>query len=646
MNNQRSKTDGLQFLILIIFISLSFQARAQAATYTVTNTNDSGAGSLRALIASTNAAPTGSVDTITFSIPTNDSGCASGVCTIILTSGEIAIQKIGNSQLTISGTGAGNLILSGNNTNRVFTFTSGGAGSSVTLNGVTVSGGRAGYGGSIFANAGTFNISNSTFTGNAATGNAGGGAIYCSCKITNSTFTNNSASSGQGGAIHIQGNGFTMANSIISGNSANDGGGIFDQYGSISITNSTINGNTSAYGGAISFDSAGSDYISNSTLSGNTTTSGGGAIYEFYSSIFLINTTITNNSSSNGNGGALYDDRGNFYFTNCTVSNNSSKFDGGGVYAYTANVYESKFLNTIVSANTSTTGATDYYGPFQSLGYNILGDGTGATITGMTTSDQVGTTASPINTKLAPLAYNGGFNLTRALLAGSPAIDAGTIASNGNNVIPALDQRGAARFGATDIGAYEVNSGFAANLPNGYTNLVYSSQIVPDRGSFTYSVTAGSLPPGLNLTGGGTVSVAGTPTMGGTYSFTVTGTDGINSTVTNYTITILAPTAAGTTAGGRVAEANGRGIFRALVTMTDSQGNQRQAFTNQQGYYNFSDVAGGRVYVFSAFHRRYQFDQPNQVQFIGEEQDGINFVGSPSNIFRFDIWNLPTKEIE
>ncbi len=108
----------------------------------------------------------------------------------------------------------------------------------------------------------------------------------------------------------------------------------------------------------------------------------------------------------------------------------------------------------------------------------------------------------------------------------------------------------------------------------------------------------------------------------------------------------LPPTAAGTTAGGRVTEANGRGIFRVLVTITDSQGNQRQAFTNQQGYYQFEDVTSGQVYVFTAMHRRYMFDQPNQVQFVGEEQDGINFVGTTNGIFPGNIWNLPTKRIE
>ncbi len=80
--------------------------------------------------------------------------------------------------------------------------------------------------------------------------------------------------------------------------------------------------------------------------------------------------------------------------------------------------------------------------------------------------------------------------------------------------------------------------------------------------------------------------------------------------------------------------------------MTDSTGNQRPAYTNQPGYYNFEDVAGGQVYVFTEQHLRYQLDRRTQVQFIGEEENVINFIGSANGIFLFDIWNLPTKRIE
>jgi hypothetical protein len=51
---------------------------------------------------------------------------------------------------------------------------------------------------------------------------------------------------------------------------------------------------------------------------------------------------------------------------------------------------------------------------------------------------------------LGSLADNGGPTLTHALLAGSPAIDAGD-----NAVCPATDQRGVARDAACDIGSFE-----------------------------------------------------------------------------------------------------------------------------------------------------------------------------------------------
>ncbi|MBD0269577.1 MAG: calcium-binding protein, partial [Cyanobacteria bacterium Co-bin8] len=74
----------------------------------VTNTNDSGAGSLRDAIA--NAGPG---DTIRF-----DASLANR--TITLTSGEIFVNPGKN--LTIDGGGAPNLIISGNNTSRIFRF--------------------------------------------------------------------------------------------------------------------------------------------------------------------------------------------------------------------------------------------------------------------------------------------------------------------------------------------------------------------------------------------------------------------------------------------------------------------------------------------------------------------------------------------
>ncbi len=118
---------------------------------------------------------------------------------------------------------------------------------------------------------------------------------------------------------------------------------------------------------------------------------------------------------------------------------------------------------------------------------------------------------------------------------------------------------------------------------------------------------------------------------------TTTGVDTNNNSV-DFTSGVPTPqasgsTAAGATASGRVTLPNGRGIFRALVTMTDSQGNARTAYTNQQGYFNFTDVPGGENYIFTASHRRYQFAVSSQVQFIAEDNPGINFTATDGNGF-------------
>lgn len=76
-----------------------------------------------------------------------------------------------------------------------------------------------------------------------------------------------------------------------------------------------------------------------------------------------------------------------------------------------------------------------------SLGNNVFTDGTCSPIT----SDKIVGDAL-----LGALAGNGGPTQTHALLAGSPAIDAGN-----NAVCAATDQRGVARDAACDVGAYE-----------------------------------------------------------------------------------------------------------------------------------------------------------------------------------------------
>src|SRR5258707_1003738 len=88
------------FLPVVAALPLHFAA---ATTLTVTSTNDGGPGSLRLTLVQA-----ASGDTIDFAI--------SG--TIVLTSGELLITN----NLTLSGPGATNLAISGNNASRVLTI--------------------------------------------------------------------------------------------------------------------------------------------------------------------------------------------------------------------------------------------------------------------------------------------------------------------------------------------------------------------------------------------------------------------------------------------------------------------------------------------------------------------------------------------
>ncbi len=141
----------------------SLETRALLSTLVVTNNDDSGSGSLRQAIAVANSG-----DTITFSRSLRGQ-------TITLTSGELDITK----SLAIDGPGASQLAVSGGGNSEVFDVASG---STVTISGLTITGGTAVQGGGI-SNAGSLTLDGDVVTGNRAAGPAAttvgiGGGIY------------------------------------------------------------------------------------------------------------------------------------------------------------------------------------------------------------------------------------------------------------------------------------------------------------------------------------------------------------------------------------------------------------------------------------------------------------------------------------
>ncbi len=257
----------------------------------------------------------------------------------------------------------------------------------------------------------------------------------------------------------------TLRNGRVSGN-----GGAIRNAGELTILRSVLSGNASVagaagagFGGAIMTDGPGSSLTAtDSTLASNTAQGGGGAI-ALSDEVTLANVTITGNRSTEDLGGGLYvfsDARATV--NNATLASNTAALNGGGIFAESAAFigFVTKINNSVLAGNTAPSGP-DCFGSIDS-GYNLIGNDAGCRGPSVAKHDIVGTPVSPIDAKLGPLAENGGPTPTRALLAGSPALDLGNPATpgSGGGACEATDQRGAARPGAIrcDIGAFEATA--------------------------------------------------------------------------------------------------------------------------------------------------------------------------------------------
>jgi parallel beta-helix repeat protein len=89
-------------------------------------------------------------------------------------------------------------------------------------------------------------------------------------------------------------------------------------------------------------------------------------------------------------------------------------------------------------------------------------------------------------------------------------------------------------------------------------------------------------------------------------------------------VAVLGPTAASVSVAGRVLYANGRGVARAIVSLTNTSGATRTAMTNSFGYYRFEDVAAGETYVFNVTAKRLSF-APLALN-LTEEIESLNFT--------------------
>ena len=227
-----------------------------------------------------------------------------------------------------------------------------------------------------------------------------------------------------------------------------------------------------------------------------------------------------------------------------------------------------QLTDTIVAGNVGSGGAADIGGPDPSgvTGtYNLIGDGGSGGIQGGSDGNIVLT--SLIDLGLAPLGSYGGSTQTMALLAGSPALGAGTPISG-----ITVDQRGEPIGSSVDIGAFQGQEGAPAITSADNTTFVDG---VP--GSFTVTATgtppptlseSGTLPSGVSFDAS-TGVLSGTPAttdLGGTYTVTFTASNSVGSAATQSFALLIAQPPAITSANNTTFVEGSPGTFTVTAT--------------------------------------------------------------------------------
>ena len=260
--------------------------------------------------------------------------------------------------------------------------------------------------------------------------------------VTGIAMTGGDAGGYEGGGVRNQGD-LTLDGVVIKDSTAYIGGAIDSRIGNLTLDAATLEGNTSKYGAGI-YSDKGTLNITDSTVSGNSATDSYGGVVRYGGPANITNSTISGNKAASFGGGVVVASAV-VNVRNSTIASNEAGGLGGGIMSFGQGTLV-LVKNTIVAGNSIDNCDTAQYsgGIIRSQGNNISSDDS---CPFTQPADKQNT-----NPRLGPLQDNGGSTDTRALLAGSPAIDAGS-----NTDCPVTDQRGVTRPQGTacDIGAFE-----------------------------------------------------------------------------------------------------------------------------------------------------------------------------------------------
>jgi len=335
---------------------------------------------------------------------------------------------------------------------------------SLVINGGEFSNNRAGNGGALKNLLTDLTINGAVFTANQSTladnGTSGGGAIIID------------------GANDALNNRIVISNSLIVENSGRYQGGalmvFLYQNGAAQLTGLTVRNNNAQQGqssgqlwgtgGGMWLGGEGNRYrytLENSAIYSNVAAKAGGGVYLQGNGQFdFTNITLSDNqadTTGSGLGGGIFAGSTNGTLNNVTVADNVAGLEGGGVFGggRQFTVSNSMFVN-----NRANNQFDNKHNCSDGSGFNANpaptfrngGNNLQFPVIENNFNDPDCTAdilqADPL---LQPIADNGGGTATRALGAGSPAIDAGNASR-----CAATDQRGVNRQGAScDIGAFE-----------------------------------------------------------------------------------------------------------------------------------------------------------------------------------------------
>ena len=292
-----------------------------------------------------------------------------------------------------------------------------------------------------------------TITDNTA-GTYGGGLFNeygVGAVVTDSTITGNVATGSQGGGVVTTG-AFELVSSTVSDNDAYIAAGIASSRGDLTVTESTIARNTATlFAGGILTSSVDA-IVESSTISDNSAGTVGGGIDANGGTLSVVDSTISGNTAA-GDGGGLRVLRGDVSLAHSTVTGNVASGVGDGIHAegmdYYGYLYPASVTleHVIVAGNETqdvTIGAVSTATASWSVVQNVANSGLSAS----------GSNVVGVDALLGALADNGGSTFTHLPADASPAVNAGNASVLG---APASDQRGATRIqgGRIDIGSVE-----------------------------------------------------------------------------------------------------------------------------------------------------------------------------------------------